>query len=269
MVFVYGTLRQGASNHFRLEGATTLGEAWVLGQLYRIDWYPGLLLDDDGIPVRGEIYAVEREMLRKLDDFEGREYERLKITVHLKDGGEVEAWLYEYRGKIEGRMDLIPADWMARGEDRRASSPGAVCSGATFALLPLTVGGGILTLGMEVSGPRWFGLLMWLVITLLPLIPFVTGRWARKRREKWAQGAEVCAALAFVAFWILLIVRHWPAAFEAFPNQGGHLPECRPDPDSLSQKAAHRGVEFGLVGGVLKEVAGEGDPAWFEERDGA
>jgi len=26
------------------------------------------------------------------------------------------------------------------------------------------------------------------------------------------------SALAFVAFWILLIIRHWPMAFEAFPN---------------------------------------------------
>ncbi len=218
VVFVYGTLREGASNHCRLEGATALGEAWVLGKLHRIDWYPGLLLDDDGIPVRGEVYAVEREMLRKLDDFEGREYERLKTTVHLKDGGEVEAWLYEYRGEVAGRMDLVPADWMHRTEDRRASSPGVVCSGATFALLPLTVGAGVLTLGMEVGGPWWLGWLTWLVTTFLPLIPFVTGRWARKRREKWAQGAEVGAALAFVAFWILLIIRHWPMAFEAFPN---------------------------------------------------
>ncbi len=66
MVFVYGTLRQGASNHFRLEGATTLGEAWVLGQLYRIDWYPGLLLDDDGIPVK-EAPAVAGPGVRGLD----------------------------------------------------------------------------------------------------------------------------------------------------------------------------------------------------------
>ena len=218
VVFVYGTLRQGASNHFRLEGATALGEAWVLGQLYRIDWYPGLLLDDDGIPVRGEIYAVEREMLRKLDDFEGREYERLKITVHLKDGGEVEAWLYEYRGEVEGRMDLVPADWMHRAGDRRASSPGVVCSGVTFALLPLTIGGGILALGTEVSGPWWFGGLTWLVTAFLPLVPFVIGRWARKRREKWAEGAEICAAVAFIAFWLLLLIRYLPAAFEAFPN---------------------------------------------------
>jgi len=218
MIFVYGTLRKGASNHFRLEGSRLRGEAWVLGHLYPIDWYPALLLDDDGIPVRGEVYEVERDMLRKLDSFEGAEYERLKSPIHLKDGGKVEAWLYEYRGEVEGMRELVPADWLSHRESIEAGPPSVVCSMATFALLPLTVGGGILALGMDVSGPWWFGWLTWLVTVFLPLVPFVIGRWARKRREKWAEGAEACAALAFVAFWILLIVRHWPAAFEAFPN---------------------------------------------------
>lgn len=214
MIFVYGTLREGASNHFRLEECELRGEAWVLGHLYPIDWYPALLLDDDGVPVRGEVYEVERDMLRKLDSFEGAEYERLMSPVHLKDGGEVEAWLYEYRGEVEGMRELVPADWLSHEESSEAGPPSVGCSMATFVLLPVAIGVGSLALWLEGSGLRW---LEWLAAGL-PLLPFFTGRWARKRREKWAEGAEICAAVAFIAFWLLLLIRYLPAAFEAFPN---------------------------------------------------
>ncbi|HBM76597.1 MAG TPA: hypothetical protein DD438_00690, partial [Verrucomicrobiales bacterium] len=42
LVFVYGTLRRGFSNHFRLGKAPFVKEGWILGRLYRIDWYPGM-----------------------------------------------------------------------------------------------------------------------------------------------------------------------------------------------------------------------------------
>ena len=214
MIFVYGTLRKGGSNHFRLDDSEFRGEAWVLGHLYPIDWYPALLLDEEGIPVRGEVYEVERDMLRKLDSFEGGEYERLKSPVHLKDGGEVEAWLYEYREKVEGLRELVPADWVSHMASSETGSPTVAWSMASFFLLPVTVGLGSMELWMKGGAPWWLGCLL----ATLPLLPFFTGRWARKRREKWAEGAEICAAVAFVAFWLLLLIRYLPAAFEAFPN---------------------------------------------------
>ena len=215
LVFVYGTLRAGASNHFRLEDAELLGEGWVLGRLYRIDWYPGLLLDEEGIPVRGEIYEVERGMLRKLDSFEGGEYERLKDRVHLKDGNEVEVWLYEYRGAVEEGNELVPADWLQHGEAMKVSPPSSIFSVATFLLLPATLALGIFSLGAGEGGLSRLG---WVIGGFLPLLPFLTGRWARRRREKLVEGAEVCAAVAFIVFWLLLLIRYLPAAFEAFPN---------------------------------------------------
>ncbi len=40
MVFVYGTLRRGGSNHFRMEGAEFLSAATVNGRLYRSFYQP-------------------------------------------------------------------------------------------------------------------------------------------------------------------------------------------------------------------------------------
>ncbi|MEO8614231.1 MAG: gamma-glutamylcyclotransferase family protein, partial [Luteolibacter sp.] len=45
MVFVYGTLRRGGSNHFRMDGAEFITAGRIAGRMYKIDWYPGLVLD--------------------------------------------------------------------------------------------------------------------------------------------------------------------------------------------------------------------------------
>ncbi len=217
LIFAYGTLREGASNHHRLNGMKALGEAWMLGRLYGIDWYPGMILDDsEGIPVRGEVYRIEREMLRSLDEFESNEFERLKTTVHLKEGGEVEAWVYEYRGKVEGKREIVPADWMKQDENLNLSL--SFFSLLTFFLVPTTVAGCLATLGMEVTGAAWFKWLMQGLVSALPLLPVLTARVARRRDEHLAEGAEICAAIALVAFGTMLGVRFVPVLFEAFPN---------------------------------------------------
>ena len=218
LVFVYGTLRKGASNHFRMKTASLRGKAWVLGRLYRLGWYPGLVLDDDGIPVRGEVYGVKRERLRELDQFEGEEYERLKFPVYLEGGAQVRAWLYEYRGEADGTKELLPADWLKHGAGDEGSSPPARWSKATFLLLPLTVAMGIGTIWLQPSGSPWLEVLTEFLAGGLPLVPFFTGRLASKRGERLAEGAEVCAAVSFIAFLMLLIARYWPLAIQALPG---------------------------------------------------
>lgn len=47
------------------------------------------------------------------------------------------------------------------------------------------------------------------------------------------------------------------------------LPESGNLANWRSEKASHLGKEFGLLGRVLEEIGGEGDPAGFEDRDGA
>ncbi|MBQ99088.1 MAG: hypothetical protein CMP30_14025 [Roseibacillus sp.] len=215
LVFVYGTLRRGFSNHFRLGKAPFVKEGWILGRLYRIDWYPGMRLDEEGVPVRGEIYEIEREALRELDVFEGKEFERLKTKVHAKGGGDFHVWLYEYCREVDYGAELLPADWAhhERKNDRKVPAP--LFSLATFILLPATAALGAF---MTWSDPDSSSRILQTVSIVLPLLAFLAGRKAHARQERWAEGAEVCAAVAFIVFCLMLLIRFLPSAFEAFPN---------------------------------------------------
>ena len=67
LVFVYGTLRRGGSNHFRMAGAEFVAQGTITGRMYRIDWYPGLVLDDAGDEIHGEVFSVTPDQLSALD----------------------------------------------------------------------------------------------------------------------------------------------------------------------------------------------------------
>lgn len=105
-LFVYGTLVPGGPNHHLLEG---LGGCWaagsVRGRLYPLGWgatmgYPAIVLDPKAEPVPGHVLTspdLERHW-RRLDEFEGEGYERVRADVELADGTVVEAYLYAVRG---------------------------------------------------------------------------------------------------------------------------------------------------------------------------
>jgi gamma-glutamylcyclotransferase (GGCT)/AIG2-like uncharacterized protein YtfP len=120
LVFVYGTLRRGGSNAFRMDGAEFVGPATVGGVLYRISWYPGLVLDGEG-SVTGEVYRVGPELLRALDEFEGlaageiegSEYRRVKVEALLGDEDGLEVWVYEWKGTFNEDERIQSGDWLA------------------------------------------------------------------------------------------------------------------------------------------------------------
>ncbi|WP_448624299.1 gamma-glutamylcyclotransferase family protein [Geodermatophilus sp. URMC 64] len=103
----YGSLAPGRPNHHHVAG---LGGRWfageVHGRLVEAGWgaalgYPALVLDPDGAAV--DVQVLESADLpahwSRLDDFEGRGYERVLTTVHTATGV-VEAYIYV----------LVPAD---------------------------------------------------------------------------------------------------------------------------------------------------------------
>jgi len=114
IVFVYGTLRAGGSNHFRMAGCAALGPGTVRGRLYRVDWYPAVFADPDGGEVVGELYAVSHETLAALDAFEGSEYRRVRIAVTPAGGGDpVDAWIWEFLEPLGETKRIANGDWLS------------------------------------------------------------------------------------------------------------------------------------------------------------
>lgn len=117
IIFVYGTLRSGGSNHHRLRGATPLGPGTLRGRLFRIAWYPGVVLDARAGEVCGELHAVEPAMLAALDEYEGGEYRRVRTTVAREpDAAAIDAWIWEYRMPVDALAAIPHGDWLAPGD---------------------------------------------------------------------------------------------------------------------------------------------------------
>lgn len=113
IIFVYGTLRTGGSNHHRMADAMPLGAGTVRGRLYRIDWYPGILLDDLGDAVCGEAFSVDAATLAELDAFEGAEYRRVRTVVSRDGAPPVEAWIWEFLMPVAELREIPGGDWLA------------------------------------------------------------------------------------------------------------------------------------------------------------
>ncbi len=119
LVFVYGTLRRGGSNHFRMSGADFVAAGIVLGKIYKIDWYPGLVLGNEG-RVKGEVFSVDAAQLLELDAFEGlsagevegSEYRRVKAEVFTPDGKTIGAWVWEWLGPFDETRLVAEGDWL-------------------------------------------------------------------------------------------------------------------------------------------------------------
>lgn len=112
LVFVYGTLRRGGSNHFRMADAGFVETGVLRGRLYRIDWYPGLVMDADGDEIQGEVFAVEHEKLAELDAFEGQEYRRIRATVKTPYGVPMKAWIWEWLMPTDEAQRISGGDWL-------------------------------------------------------------------------------------------------------------------------------------------------------------
>ncbi len=187
LVFVYGTLRRGGSNAFRMDGAEFVGPATVGGALYRISWYPGLVLDDEG-RVTGEVYRVGPELLRALDEFEGlaageiegSEYRRVRVEAVLgsqPDEKRVDVWIYEWTGPVEREKRIKSGDWLDAELPR---------DDPWFTLLALAcllgypgVGVAAMLLGYE------YEKLMMPLMVMAPLVAWLAAHMGDRRREVW------------------------------------------------------------------------------------
>ncbi len=115
LIFVYGTLKQGGSNHHFLAGQSLVGKASTTPGylLYEITGYPGMVRQADALEgVSGEVWAVDEACLASLDLLEGTTegiYRREAVPLAGPFAGQrVEAYLY-LRSIKDRRM--VGSDW--------------------------------------------------------------------------------------------------------------------------------------------------------------
>ena len=104
-LFVYGTLAPGRPNeHVLGEIEGSWEAAIVTGTLRQEGWgakmgYPGIDLDEQGAEIQGFLFSSENlsNQWSKLDEFEGKAYERVLTVVKLTDDRIVEAYVYALR----------------------------------------------------------------------------------------------------------------------------------------------------------------------------
>lgn len=98
LLFVYGSLRRGFANHRHLQGATFLGDATTARPLALfVAELPYLCRTPAVTPVRGEVYAVDEELLDWVDRLEGHPYwyrRQLETVVLTESGVALPAWVY-------------------------------------------------------------------------------------------------------------------------------------------------------------------------------
>jgi gamma-glutamylcyclotransferase (GGCT)/AIG2-like uncharacterized protein YtfP len=117
ILFAYGTLRRGAPMHGLLEGRVTwLGRASAAGRLVDLGAFPGLVPPcDPADRVLGDLFAIAEAqhdaLLDALDRYEGASFERVQQPVLGPDGPAL-AWVYAYRGAIDGCRVIASGDYL-------------------------------------------------------------------------------------------------------------------------------------------------------------
>ncbi|MBC8727181.1 gamma-glutamylcyclotransferase [Paraburkholderia sp. UCT2] len=130
-VFVYGTLRAGETNDISEAAArndipapSLLGSTTVRGHLFDFGAYPGLVVDEAGIDVRGDVYEIDDALVTVLDEIEavypGVEDRFLAREVMVKvDGNVVNCRFYPVApSAVKGLPEIRSGDWVEHRRTR-------------------------------------------------------------------------------------------------------------------------------------------------------
>ena len=122
LVFIYGSLRRGCSGAMsvRFPSAKFLTAASVHGCLYDLGSYPGLQLDESSRPVVGEVYEVDDQLLKELDEFEASSnYRRERAMFHVGNDPR-ECWTYLPDLDSYSLHTVIPSgDWVEYAANKK------------------------------------------------------------------------------------------------------------------------------------------------------
>lgn len=113
LVFVYGTLRRGESNHYLLREARYLGRHRTAARYTLLDLgpYPAALANGR-TALSGELYRLNHTLLGRLDVLENYPHEYTRVLIPTRLG---KAWIYLYRHRPSTEIPTIAnGDWCRR-----------------------------------------------------------------------------------------------------------------------------------------------------------
>jgi len=106
-IFIYGLFRDQAKP--LLGNYKSLGRDSVKGKMFKVnEFYPGFIPGDG--KVWGDLIEIDSSVLPNLDEYEGDEYDRVKI----KTNSGVDCWIYKYKYDVKDFKEIKVGDWMLR-----------------------------------------------------------------------------------------------------------------------------------------------------------
>ncbi len=108
-IFVYGSLKRGFKLNPILQTQNFVGEAQTEAcyRIFDLGEYPGIVDAENGLSIHGEIYQIDQQCLRQLDEVEGVSegiYERRQILLKSPwEQSAAQAWFY--LGTTNGLQD--------------------------------------------------------------------------------------------------------------------------------------------------------------------
>lgn len=131
LLFVYGTLKRGYSNHHCLgDDAILYGPAKVANmQLFEGPGFPYAFPTDDGAVAKGELYEISEEAFARCDRLEGypHHYNRIRVNATLKGSSDYqdvgmewtnECWIY-VTPKLPARDKCSNNEWKGYNYGKR------------------------------------------------------------------------------------------------------------------------------------------------------
>lgn len=107
-LFVYGVFRDQANNMLG-EDCVHCGRANIEGRIYKVNkFYPGYV-EGNG-KVWGDVYLINKNVYPVLDEFEGDEYEKVKVRTST----DLTCTVYKYKHAVDKFTEIKSGDWMLR-----------------------------------------------------------------------------------------------------------------------------------------------------------
>lgn len=111
LLFLYGTLKRGGSNHHFMKDQRWVANARTQPayRLYDLGGYPGMVAStEEGLSIEGEIWDVDAAALARLDELEdvaGGEYAREPVALLPPHQG-LEVQGYRFLLSVTGKREL-------------------------------------------------------------------------------------------------------------------------------------------------------------------